>query len=245
MPFRRILVKGPDDAGAMAGRRAAGDGMPSGLPTSRLRPDRCRSGDGAAREAARTSVSGCTVPPRSIAASGYRRVGIVPGRKAMVMNGTLARKANGPGDPLQGGRPVGAPPGVGPGRAHGSRMPRPLRPNLHRPPGFLSDRFSGPAAHSASWRSPAIAAAIAAARTPRRSPIPPSRGQGTRGPDAPVRTQGKPPAIPWAARAMSRLLRQGSGHRRTARKDPATDHRTPTLAAPQARCLTSAAGRSL
>ena len=39
------------------------------------------------------------------------------------------------------------------------------------------------------------------------------------------------------------LLRQGAGHHQTARTDQATDHRTSTLAAPQARRLTPASRR--
>lgn len=45
---RRISWESPDDADATAGRGAAGDEGASDLSTPGLRPDRCRSEDGAA-----------------------------------------------------------------------------------------------------------------------------------------------------------------------------------------------------
>ena len=80
-----------------------------------LRPDRCRSEDGAAEQAARSSHCGAIGSSpmarpeiceemHKIAEKrrrfGYRRVGILLERKGMIMNEIGAREANDPGDRL-------------------------------------------------------------------------------------------------------------------------------------------------
>ena len=63
-----------------------------------------------------------------------------------------------------------------------------------------------------------------------------------RGPDRGVRRALQPKSLPREPEqrdARRRLLRQGSGHHQTARKDQATDHRTSALATQQARRITS------
>lgn len=133
------LVRETMVRGATAGLSAAGDARSSDLSAPGLRPDRCRSVDGAARATARQPE--VREEMHKIAEKrrrfGYRRVGIMLDRKGMVMDDQtleLIYREEGLSVRRRRGRK----------RARGSRTPMPVKlpPNQRWSLDFLPDTFA-------------------------------------------------------------------------------------------------------